>query len=464
MSVIGRWSGRRAAAVMLTAGGLALTAAPVSAAGPAPVTAVTLTAARLPQVAPGGASFPGRVHGSIARPAAPQIPQQSTYLSSVYCTSGSSCWAVGEREPSPDTVKLNQMLHWNGRTWYGVAAPSPGGSKTGAYSILYGVRCLSSKDCWAAGEYQRSPGAAIQTQVLHWNGKRWSVVRTPNPGGTGANAENELFDVTCVTSRNCWSVGDFGTQSGIHQKLLNLVLHWNGTRWSRVFLNNPGGTSANHLNSLFSVRCGSASNCVATGQLGTTTAAGDQTNDEAMRWNGRHWYQTPTPNPGGTGYGHFSEIDGLACVGGADCWGAGNFGVESPTLTSQNEMLHWNGKKWAKVTVPNQTPPSSTGLDEFLGATCFSTTNCWAVGNREPTSGAVLNEAEHWNGKHWSVVSTPNPAGTADPDQHALLSARCPSARDCWAVGYQLSTPGIYHNEVLHWNGTKWSVFAAPGT
>ncbi len=199
----------------------------MSAAGPAPVTAVTLTAARPPQTAPGGAPFPGRVPGSIARPAAP-----------------------------------------------------------------------------------------------------------------------------CVTSKNCWSVGDFGTQSGIHQKLLNLVRHWNGTRWSRVLLNNPGGTSANHLNSLFSVRCGSASNCVATGQLGTTTAAGDQTNDEAMRWIGRHWYQTPTPNPAGTGNGHFSQIDGLACAGGADCWGAGNFGVESATLTSQNEILHWNGTKWSVFAAP----------------------------------------------------------------------------------------------------------------
>ncbi len=77
-------------------------------------------------------------------------------------------------------------------------------------------------------------------------------------------------------------------------------------------------------------------------------------------------------------------------------------------------MLHWNGRSWSKATVPNPNV-NTAGVDNELAAgTCSSTRNCWAVGQQDIFSsvGRKKNEALHWNGKHWSLVSTPNPGGT----------------------------------------------------
>ena len=56
-------------------------------------------------------------------------------------------------------------------------------------------------------------------------------------------------------------------------------------------------------------------------------------------------------------------------------------------------------------------------------------------------------------------MHTPNPAGTAMRDQNVLLSDRCPTSSDCWAVGAQVSNGGNVSHEILHWNGRNWSVW-----
>jgi hypothetical protein len=49
--------------------------------------------------------------------------------------------------------------------------------------------------------------------------------------------------------------------------------------------------------------------------------------------------------------------------------------------------------------------------------------------------------------------------GTPDPSEFtALFSTRCTSSKNCWAVGIQEKNGGNYRNEILHWNGKKWSV------
>ena len=68
-----------------------------------------------------------------------------------------------------------------------------------------------------------------------------------------------------------------------------------------------------------------------------------------------------------------------------------------------------------------------------------------------------LNEALHWNGTRRSKVSAPDPGGTADGDASWLLAARCVTRGNCWAVGSQAENGGADKNQVLHWNGTRWS-------
>jgi hypothetical protein len=383
---------------------------------------------------------------SPAGPAAGQLIDAYSVLDGVYCTSTASCWAVGF-QGSAMKPEVNRILHWNGKSWNRVSAPNPGGATEDDESGLAAVRCVNSKNCWAVGHTYHND--IEKNQALHWNGKKWSVVSTPNPGGPKPGDISQLFDITCVTSANCWSVGEFGGSG----KELNEVLHWNGKRWSQVHVVNPGGTKGGNFNELFSVRCGSARNCNAVGFYGREV---EPQRNEVLHWNGKRWSHVSAPNPAGTGSSDANELQALACGSATNCWAAG----EASSSTIHNQVLHWNGRSWTKATVPNPNANTAFVDDQLFGAVCSSTRNCWAVGQQViEGSTAIKNEALHWNGKHWSLVSTPNPGGTATAnDSNILLSVRCNSASNCWAVGKQ-SSGGVYHQEILFWNGGKWSVF-----
>ena len=377
-----------------------------------------------------------------------------TALAGVFCTSAANCWAVGEQGSRKAIV--NQVLHWNGKAWRKVSVPNLGGTAAADLNELAAVRCVAARYCWAVGEYAK--GGAVFNAALHWNGKKWSSVSTPAPGGSQKQHVNELFDSACVSPVDCWAAGDYGSSSGPSQKRLNEMLHWNGKRWSKARTPNPAGTSTGHLNSLLSVRCLSAANCLAVGAYGTTTASTYVTRNEALHWNGKKWYQVHTPDPGGAGFGSFSQLDALACGSPTSCWGAGSDGSYEPTETSLNEILHWNGRRWTKATVPNPDGTGTGDSNQLIGATCSSSRNCWAVGSYRNVAGGIVNEALHWNGKKWALVFTPNPGGTAKDDLNILIATRCTSSANCWTVGITQTGSGSFRNEILHWNGKKWSV------
>lgn len=405
---------------------------------------VLLTAASIPV---GGAQA-----GAV--PAISQAANSFSVLQGVYCTSAGNCWAVGFQGVAMH-AEVNRVLHWNGRTWYRVAAPNPAGSASDDESALAAVRCLTAKNCWAVGDTYHND--VEHNQALHWNGKRWWVVSTPNPGGSKPGLLSELTDVTCVSSANCWAVGEYGNPSSGSLKLLNEVLHWNGKRWSQVHVVNPGGTKTGHTNQLTAVRCGSARNCNAVGEYATSRMAA--TLNEVLHWNGTRWSHVHVPNPSGGSAGAENALSALACGSATNCWAAGVAGTATMSVKTRNEALHWNGRSWSKATVPNPNV-NTTGVDnELLGATCATTRNCWAVGQQRVIgSGGIKNEALHWNGRRWSLISTPNPGGTAVTQQNTLLGVRCISTSNCWAVG-KISKGGLFQQEILFWNGGKWSVF-----
>ena len=124
-----------------------------------------------------------------------------------------------------------------------------------------------------------------------------------------------------------------------------------------------------------------------------------------------------------------------------------------------NQALRWNGTTWSQVTTPNPEGTTANDANGLDGVRCTSPSNCWAVGSygfigSPPT---LLNEALHWNGSTWTLVSTPDPGGTANLDSNTLRAVRCLTASDCWAVGDAQKNGGADLNQALHWNGTKWS-------
>jgi hypothetical protein len=389
--------------------------------------------------------FPGR-----DIPAAATAASGYSLLYGVFCASANDCWAVGQRSSGAQLANL--MLHWNGRSWSQSAVPNP--SK--ADDELFNVRCLSATDCWTVGQYLK--GNAWLAEALHWTGKKWISTKVAAYGGTGDNDATELYDSTCTASDNCWAVGSFGLGLAPPEKELNLSLHWNGKAWSKVPTPNPGGIKLTDSNFLGSVRCVSASDCNAAGAYGSIYTAKDIQLNEVLHWNGKHWTWIHVPNPAGTGDDTENQIEALACGARTSCWGAGLAGRDKPTQTYANEILHWNGSTWTTAKIPNPGG-TKTGDSNFLfGATCDGSANCWAVGDYRNSDGADVNEALHWNGTRWSYVGTPNPAGSESLDRNGLYQVRCTSSTNCWAVGGQEPYLGTETAEILHWNGKRWSI------
>src|SRR5215470_14696938 len=128
-------------------------------------------------------------------------------------TAGDPVGAVLGRSPPV----RSQALHWNGRKWSLVATPDPGGTRVSPENTLSGLACSSSASCWAVGRYGPVPGStgAVLNQALRWNGRKWSLVATPDPGGTASGDANITNRIRCTSPASCWSVGEHQASGGV---------------------------------------------------------------------------------------------------------------------------------------------------------------------------------------------------------------------------------------------------------
>jgi hypothetical protein len=380
-------------------------------------------------------------------------PGSSSQLFGISCTSPRSCWAVGRK--TVNGADLDQALHWNGRAWSQVPTPNPGGTSRASRNELNGVACPLTASCWAVGDFFKGTRTLLN-QVLHWNGRRWSLVRVPNPGGTASVATSSLSTVHCTSAASCWAVGDY-RPPGDSVTLLDQALRWNGRTWSLVptpILGRSGHGVDDFLNG---VRCTSAGSCWAVGgfvpAIGRTALL-----NQILRWNGRTWSQASVPEPGGTGAAAINLLDGVACTSSRNCWAIGSYGASA--ATTLNQALHWNGRSWSLAATPDPGGTTAGAGNELLDVTCISSASCWAVGdygNRNISGGSLLNQALHWNGHTWSLISTPDPGGSAGGAANFLNGIRCPSRVSCWAIGSSQASGQLEMNQALHWNGTMWS-------
>jgi len=78
--------------------------------------------------------------------------------------------------------------------------------------------------------------------------------------------------------------------------------------------------------------------------------------------------------------------------------------------------------------VPSPSP-SSAG-NALSGVAAISATDAWAVGYTIDKGDVKHTLIEHWNGKAWERVSSPDPGGAAELDGVAAAGAT-----NIWAVG-----------------------------
>jgi hypothetical protein len=229
---------------------------------------------------------------------------------------------------------------------------------------------------------------------------------------------------------------------------------------------------------LAAVSCPAVKTCMAVGTNELLTLA--------ERWNGMRWLLSASASQGT----QESELGAISCASTTSCWAGGAWfsSATSGTLTE-----HWNGRKWAlahtgtsavtgarlsgmacrrafcmavgnrnaralaerlasgKWTVAYPPTPARGTSALLAAASCATTSACMAVGDFTRAAGDHAL-SERWNGTRWSVVAAPSPSS-----QTRLTSVSCTSSTNCWAVGI---TGGLTTTARLieHWNGRKWVV------
>ena len=119
-------------------------------------------------------------------------------LSGVFCTGAKSCEAVGGYSNSAfQPATLAEV--WNGTAWRVQRTPNPAQSFG---SSLTSVWCTSPTSCTAVGNYSIAVTSLTLAEV--WNGTSWSLRSTPSNPSAG---QNVLNGVSCRASHVCTAVG-----------------------------------------------------------------------------------------------------------------------------------------------------------------------------------------------------------------------------------------------------------------
>lgn len=306
--------------------------------------------------------------------------------------------------------------------WSIVPSPNLGKQANG----LLGIAAAADNDVWSVGLDFNESLFAYRTLAEHWDGVRWSVVRTPN-ATTGYNFLNA---VAVVTSTNVWAVGMAATGSTSS----TLVEHWDGRRWQIVTSPSPAGQSS----TLEAVTIIAANDIWA---VGYSQDANFVFHPLTFHYDGSTWSIVAT-----TGQSRLLAVDAVASN---DVWATGETEPGELSLT-----MHWDGSAWSVVPSPND----STEDNILFGVAAVASNDVWAVGS----AGSLKTLAIHWDGANWNLV--PTPAISGDVSNPVLVGIVALSSSDIWAVGqYLLPLQGSAEQTLTeHWDGASWSVVASP--
>jgi hypothetical protein len=304
-------------------------------------------------------------------------------------------------------------------------------TKVGHDEALTGVDAASTHDAWAVGSHS-SGSSEVHSLVLHWDGSAWTKTPTPNPG----RSKNGLSGVAVVAPNDVWAVG--GSADFPEGPISTLAIHWDGTSWSAVPTPSPGVAD----NLFEAVAAVSATDVWAVGDA-NPDFEGTQA-PLVEHWDGAAWQVVSVPTLPGSGL--FTDV---SASGPDDVWVVGRALVGSVDVAVTE---HFDGQTWSLVSTAE---PGTASF--FEGVTAISPTNAWAVGAQCCKGNAQRTLIEHWDGTAWTVVPSANP-GQA---KNGLYGVDARSATDIWAVG-GASSKATDIALVEHWDGHTWTQSATP--
>lgn len=217
-------------------------------------------------------------------------------LHAIAAASPDDIWAVGNVAGTRTLAE-----HWDGRHWRAVSMPPVSGHDVN----LSGVVALSKTDVWAVGSRGSLSDGSRRALIEHWNGTRWRVVASPQPGAV----DDALTGISAGSPSNIWAVGT--TEGNDYENVL-LVERWDGKEWRVV----PRPTLSSGQSGLSAIAVlPSAEVWVAAGPV-------------LARWTGARWQETTLSTSSykaGGNYATASSADftALTAIPGGGLWAVG---------------------------------------------------------------------------------------------------------------------------------------------
>src|SRR6266498_3788887 len=239
--------------------------------------------------------------------ASPNGGRQANSLSSVAAVADNDVWAVGWAFNQSLFAYRTLTEHWNGTRWSVVRSPNA----TNGYNLLNGVAVVAANDVWAVG--QAANGSTYSTLVEHWNGVAWSIVPSPNVAGNS----NVLEAISVVSANDIWAVG-YSSDSNFNNH--PLTIHWNGATWSVVPTPVFDPNATNQV--LVGIVALSSNNIWTAGQY-IVPLQGSAQFTLTENWDGSNWNFVPSPNAPNSN----NRLHGITATPNGTLWAVGTTGV-----------------------------------------------------------------------------------------------------------------------------------------
>jgi hypothetical protein len=300
--------------------------------------------------------------------------------------------------------------------------------RSGTTAALYGVGCLSTARCFAAGD----GGTLLATSD---GGHTWRAMRVP--------ASGPLYRMACVAPSTCYVIARPDTI---------LVTHDAGAAWTASTLPVDatgyaagscaagqaltGSVSACPLG-LLDISCATAQVCYAVASddlgynLGAVTSPGGRTGSSIWLTEdgGATWASQPIPGAtvctGGDSCPPPAAVDyplsWVSCAPGGGCWAGGNQFLGSH-MGDAAALLETSvpGAPWRNLV---------TGVPTDDAGACPAPATCYAIYSTYPdVESMATSEVMTMRGQAWSA--------RANVQGVLMFDIACPAIRTCYTAGY----------------------------
>jgi hypothetical protein len=304
------------------------------------------------------------------------------------------------------------------------------------------MSCLGSKTCL---------GLDSSDFLRTWNGKAWGPASAGMPAGVAIASYDNL---SCISATYCVALGTDSTATPTSAIPVLVAATWNGKAWSARKLPSPAKTVSAYDTGL---SCVSARFCVAVGHDQPPYSYDGSGIGFADVWNGTKWAVDATAGTVGmsTPGQPAGDLNAVSCQSSGSCLAVGDtyyvgstYEIQDPTY--RPVVLLWNGKGWTKVT-----PPVPAGGRGYLqDVSCWSVKHCVVAGGYHPPHLGVTSTAfaDFWNGTKWTATKLPS-AGLSPQ----VNGVSCFSVSRCLAVGATTVNDGEAGRAIADtWNGKSW--------